>query len=756
MVTKGGEVAPGRKQRKESQLRQPNAAASRASTTRSNREPPPPSSPPEIDQVEKVAGALGQIEKVAATLAKDNIRDSNFTKHIFQRIQDEVNNNKSQPPILPPARQEQRDDEVPQVDSDFQSVGPSSTKDSIMEWMSQLVETNEEDINTDIDFDGRDDVDESYAFLFSGAFSQGSAARRETEEAEDVMEDTEMVNFTSLGHMEKRDDSQQEQREACPDSSHEEETENSIVETNFEVSQTVEAPLLVEQNSAMMHQRNSTSSSETSSSYHSLSGSVVEDVGYLPIDEHNEMNDETRAPTPIPEGDVAIAQFSTQADDVLSEETTSNDSNVVNGEFGGSSDETGKATDIGNGEDKVVQGNENSAPQNDLPGGENSKDSTLNFQESASFAPSSGDEELLQGSLTNIRLQKATAPEDYLMNDSLGYQDSERAERTNGEVAEQSQTAPVPGRLSKPKISSWGRKKRLKKHEQIKEKQITSNSAIDSTGAVAGATTDSGDGEAQAQSEQRTPTPKQDQSTLTLREITMKNRARQEKKAFGRVKLRAKNKNSIIGVGEIFSTTNGKGQFDTPFDVKPIIPDAKKTKHQVTFKEELNLQKSESMPTSDDPEMPDKVHWSASGTDVVEIVPVESDDESAQTSKDQDEGIETEDAEVEEKDGSRGEQEARHRERRRQKRNKKIGRTRRREISLAVSSSDLSDDMELCACREAIGEGPILCHAIANEEENMEEEEDEESGCWAITHDLAEMATELVSKGPAVILKWLE
>jgi hypothetical protein len=73
-----------------------------------------------------------------------------------------------------------------------------------------------------------------------------------------------------------------------------------------------------------------------------------------------------------------------------------------------------------------------------------------------------------------------------------------------------------------------------------------------------------------------------------------------------------------------------------------------------------------------------------------------------------------------------------------------------RSRSLVAISSDHSDTIEYCTCREVADDSPALCSGIAVEADG------EADGCRYISYDLREIAIELVKKGPRAVIKWLE
>lgn len=767
-----GKSAPGWMPQRESKTRRSNGSGAESSKTSSNSRDAPPGS----DTIEKVAAAFVPTEHehshstadfnlieeskarrdsstsgtrkpasapdadrmegfgAAQDTFKDmSIGDSNFVEDIFERIENEVVNKKS----IPSDSQEQRDDAEPShVFADF---GPTSSKDSIMEWMGNLVENNDEStIPKDNAFDEgrRDDVDESYSFLFSDNSS--------SEEEPEVQHDTEVANAVmdhsnASNRLIQKNERRGEQRDDF--------LNNAAEEKELGEKQITEQ----ERDSEILRNNGSMSSSESSSSEFCASIVGDNDVGYQPINEQNEVNGEIGEqeeealhsivlpmPSPMPKGDATIAQFASQGNDLINGMLGNLDHNVREDEAlqpseaptprpEGNASITQIASQgndlideiLGNMESNSADSSKSGSADDEFGKGANTIEGYEVGQRNDHFQDIREDE-FLEGvreqTFVNGPVLQSTVPDTSRNANPTGGDGTSMSQKHEepteteamGEAEELSQTATISRKLSKPKISSWGRKKRLKKHEQIKEKQ---------GGVGRSPIAESEDG--QTQSEQGLSKPKQEQGGLSLRKITMKNKARQEKRAFGRVQTKAKDNVSLNGASEmsVASNVDERKQSGGPSDATPI-PAESKTKREVSFKPELIDPQSESKEGEFE---------------------VDSDDESVLASDVDSSG--TEDSEVE--DGGK-----------QQQGKKRLQNARRRGISLALSASDLSDDeLETCACREAIEEGPILCHAMEKEEEDPEEEE---SGCRVATYDLVDMATELVYNGPTAILGWLD
>ena len=765
-----GKSAPGWAPPKESKTRRSNGSGADSSkTSTSSRE-----APPGIDTIEKVAATfvptdynssiadfnlieeskarrsnsisgtrepgsaldaypMEEFGAVKDTFKNMSIGDSNFVEDIFERIENEVVNKKSMPSI----DQEQRDDAEPsQV---FADIGPSLSNDSIMEWMGKLVDKNDESTipnDNALDEGRRDDVDETYSFLFS----DDSSSEEEPEAQRDADVSNTIVNHPNLSNrMAQNNEHGGEQIEAF---------HNNVAEgKNADEKQTIEQ----KRDSEILRSNDSMSSSESSSSEFCASIVGDNDVGYQPINEQNEISGEIEKedavlhstvvpiPTPMANGITTISQFASQGNDLINEMLGTLDSKMREDD---DLEPLGAPTPRPEGNDSIAQiasqgydlideilGNMESNPAAISKSGSavdefrKGADSIGGYEvdQRNDHSQDIRDEEFLQGvdeqTFVNSPDLQSPVPNANKNTNPAGDADMKMSQNSEefigteamGEAEQLSQTVPISRKLSKPKISPWGRKKRLKKHEQIKEKQ----------GGV-GRSTVAELEDGQAQSEHSPSKPKQEQGGLSLRKITKKNKERQRKRAFGRIQPKAKNTSSIDGVSEksVASAANEGNQSNGPFDVTPIQAESK-SKREVSFKPELVDPRSESR--------------------AVEFEN-ESDDESVLAS-DVDSSC-TEDSEVE--DGRKSRQDR-----------KRLQNARRQGISLALSTSDLSDDeLETCACREAIEEGPILCNAMEKEEEDPDEEG--ESGCRVVTYDLVDMATELVYQGPTAILGWLD
>jgi len=537
---------------------------------------------------------------------------------------------------------------------EFQDISQSTTNDSILEWMSNLDYPNEDGDTGNMS--PADDKEDHYNFS---------------------NRDTNPPGPEKLEAAEERDEHPTEQPDDC-----------FRVQTDAESDLVTNTPIAALES---LKQHDSMLSSESTSMDPSLSGSVFENVEYVPMHEQSEPDDEavTNSSNTIIASQGAIPVEPTEESLKESADELKNADKVL-GEMGAVSIEHA-----------------------------HSNNTTFSRKQSSEFE--GRDEDSREESVT------------------------EDTAVSHEEVDSQLSQSAI---TSKPKISSYGRKKRLERHGQ-QSLHITRS--------------------------------KQERGTPSLQKIKLKNKARQKKLGLGRAAKRATTKTSIAAVGEVTSAPVNKKQNEVHLIALDQV--VTKSERRLSTKTEMELQEEFLHP---DPELTVQKSDSESQTkeclklvpqrylpkqsELVEITSVNSGNASARITfgkyEDEDSEIEedsssaheevvAEDNDLEREDT--GDYEARRQNRKMLKKEKRKRRrkgARRRVIEMAEFSDD---EIEQCACREVIDEGPILCHTIANENDDETDAlAEDESKCRLFTLDLLDMASELASKGPSVVLQWLD
>lgn len=317
-----------------------------------------------------------------------------------------------------------------------------------------------------------------------------------------------------------------------------------------------------------------------------------------------------------------------------------------------------------------------------------------------------------------------------------------------------------PGRrFPKTTLAAWAGLKRLTKNDKVAGQQDAAHAA----GPPA----------------QEKGTKKEVMNGLdgpSAKKIAIRNRMRQEKRALGRVKQKQRRlKNALGGVGEIIPAGGAPSQL--PFTSTSTSGAPAIVPNQAPFSEPvsplLSPLKTIGAEGTDDPKtakpkrekMADMIWWSNENKSV-EIIAVKSDE--LVNAWDEEEGKkELENnhavgnllfqAETQKTAPSKSKERPNDKSRKggkskssEKKRLEKKGRSKTNQSGrgLASSSSDVSDN-EHCACNdEVIQDGRILC--------GDHDGKAEEVGFPDIKNDLREMAKELLRKGPAAMVHWLE